>query len=464
MLFPVLARTVSLACLALSLGFPTMTLAQDNPPTPGTATAETYPPLYSEAERARIVAYWNQPGRYSLGVRTGENDGPVVARLTPEASVWLRAYNNLLRPGKQPPTQKRVSPVTDTETSRRWEAWVVSKLAYDRWAAQAAADASNAQLGRPVTTAATPPPPLPGVIPADLLAAAGNPPAMAAPVLPRRYTITFDGEPPLVYSDNIALGSSRNPSYRFAQGVISFGTRLRDWNKAELDALFGKVGLTPFEQNVVKAVSVLEGGFDSINTYDTGYVSVGFIQFATLGGGAGSLGAVLKREKQTMPREFEDDFVRFGVNVDDTGTLVVVDPQTGAELRGTQAIYKIIDDKRLIAAFQRAGRKAPFQIAQIQIAKQNYYPADDPVTIVLNGQEQVIKVSDVIRSEAGMATLFDRKVNTGNIRILGDVVTRLMQERRLTDIKQVLPYERMLIPQLRWRTDFLADPTLQQPL
>jgi hypothetical protein len=287
---------------------------------------------------------------------------------------------------------------------------------------------------------------------------------MSAPVLPRRYTVTFEGEELFIYSDNIALGSSRNPSYRFAQGVISFGLRLRDWNRAELDALFAQVGLTPFEQNVVKAVSVLEGGFDSINTYDTGYVSVGFIQFATLGGGAGSLGSVLKRQKQTMPREFDNDFRRYGVNVDDSGTLVVVDPHTGAELRGPDANYKIIDDKRLIAVFQRAGRTRAFQTAQIQIAKQNYYPADDPVTITVNGVNQLIKVSDVIRSEAGMATLFDRKVNTGNIRILGDVVTRFMQERGLTSIEQVLPFERELIPKLRWRTDFLADSSLGQPL
>ena len=62
-----------------------------------------------------------------------------------------------------------------------------------------------------------------------------------------------------------------------------------------------------------------------------------------------------------------------------------------------------------------------------------------------------------------MATLFDRKVNTGTIRILGDVLTRFMQERNLTKIEQVLPFERELIPLVRWRTDFLADNSLAQP-
>ena len=164
-----------------------------------------------------------------------------------------------------------------------------------------------------------------------------------------------------------------------------------------------------------------------------------------------------------MPGDFDKDFKRFGINVDDTGTLDVVDPQTGAELRGPAAIYKIIDDKRLIAVFQRAGKTRAFQTAQIRIAKQNYYPADDPVTITVGGVERTIKVSDVIHSEAGMATLFDRKVNTGNIRILGDVVSKFMDDHKLTDVRQVAPYERTLIPTLQWRTNFLTNPDLAQP-
>ena len=200
-------------------------------------------PLYTIGERMEVVRYWNQPGRYVLGVRTMEKEGPVVARLMPEASVWLRAYNNVRRPGKTPPT-KQFTPATDTAESKNWENWVSAKLNYDRWMAQTAADVSNAQLGIHTATKPSPAPPLPGVIPDDLFAAVGNPPAMYAPVLPRRYTITFDGEAPLVYTDNIAGGTSRNPSYRFAQGVISMGVRLREWSKTDLDALFAPMGLT----------------------------------------------------------------------------------------------------------------------------------------------------------------------------------------------------------------------------
>ncbi|MBC8102413.1 MAG: hypothetical protein H7Z41_07475 [Cytophagales bacterium] len=460
----------SLLTLLFSLPVPPPARAQETPPAvpailrsdPVIAAAPT--PLFSEAERARILGYWNQPGRYGIGVRTGEKDGPFVVRLLPEASVWLRSYNGASRPGRAAGPQKRDAPLADTEVGKGWERWVSAKLTYDRWQSQQAADAANLQLG-PTGSAAlvTAAPPLPGTIPPDLLAAVGNPPPFYTAVLPRRYTVTFEEGQTLIYTDNIAAATSRNPSYRFAQGVISFGTRLRDLPPKDLAGLFAQAGLTPFEQQVVKAVSVLEGGFDSVNTYDTGFVSVGFIQFASLGGGAGSLGAVLKREKETRPDDFETDFRRFGITVDDAGTLVVVDPLTGAELRGPAANIKIIDDKRLIAVFQRAGRSRAFQIAQIQIAKQQYYPADDRVMIPVNGTPQAVKVSDLIRSEAGMATLFDRKVNTGNIRLLGEVVIRFMRERGLSQPVQVLPYERALIPLLKWRTNFLADPSLAQP-
>lgn len=454
--------------LALGTGVLPSACAQDTPTPPAEITPApvVVVPLFSESERTSTVAYWNQPGRYTLGMRVGEKDGPLLVRLLPEGSVWLRAYNNAARPGSKGTTEKRATPVTDTETSRKWEAWVRAKLAYDSWMAQKAADSANSKLGIATASSAPPAdaaPPFPGVIPPDLYDAVGNPPPFYAAVLPRTYTVTFDDGQIITYSDNIALGNSRNPSYRFAQGVRSFGLRLRDWQSKDIDDLFSQVGLTPFEQKVMKAVSVLEGGFDSINTYDTGFVSVGFIQFASLGGGAGSLGAVLKQEKQTFPAEFEQDFRRFGVDVDDQGTLVVLDPQTGVELRGAQANQEIIDDKRLIAVFERAGRTRAFQTAQIQVAKRNYYPADDLVTVVADGKEIILKVSDIIRSEAGMATLFDRKVNTGNIALLGSVVTNFLSERKFTRWEQVLPYERELIPRLRWRTDFLADPSLAAP-
>jgi hypothetical protein len=149
---------------------------------------------------------------------------------------------------------------------------------------------------------------------------------------------------------------------------------------------------------------------------------------------------------------------------DGTPTLVVVDPSTGAELFGAPAVLKVIDDKRLAAVFQRAGRHSvAFRVAQIQMAKSRYWPADDPVRVMVNGREITGKVSDVIRSESGMATLFDRKVNRGNIAPFGDVVARVMAARRLSGLADASRYERDIVREMKYRADFLADKSLSQP-
>jgi hypothetical protein len=425
-------------------------------------------PMFTEAERARIVAFWSVPGRYSIGPRANaERDGAFAVRLTPAASLWFRAYSNALRPGKTPPTATATP--TDTRTAQ-WEIWVAAKVAHDHWAAQQAAARANARpaLGTTATpaatTAAAPEPPLPGLIPADLLAAVGNPPPFAATVAPLQHTVMFEDGLSLSYHDHLAISSPRYAYYRFDEGVASEGTPLSRWPQRELAAMLEKSGLTRSESRVIGAVSRLEGGFDAVNTYDTGFVSVGFIQFASLSEGGGSLGPVLRQEKLTRPQDFEIDFRRFGLDVDDASLLVAIDPATGAEVRGPDANRTIIADKRLVAAFQRAGQtSAAFRAAQIQEAKRRFYPADATLAVNVNGQVLTSRVRDVVRSEAGMATLFDRSVNLGNFRLLSDEVARLMRERGLTRLDQVPAFERELIKRLKWRADFLSDTTLSQP-
>ncbi len=233
---------------------------------------------------------------------------------------------------------------------------------------------------------------------------------------------------------------------------------------AELAALYQAAGMSESEGRVARAVSRLEGGFDAVNTYDTGYVSIGFIQFITYDDGKHSLLRVLEGQKRDAPEAFLRDFRRYGIEVNAEGTLVVVDPSSGAELVGPEAVLKVIEDKRLTAVFQRAGRRSrEFRVAQIKAALSEYWPANDSVTVVVNGRTLVGRVSDIVRSEAGMATLFDRKVNTGKIAPFVEEVTKLMAERGLTSLDDVRKHERELIQKLKYRHDFLADSTLSQP-
>ena len=424
--------------------------------------------VFTDEERAKIVTFWTVPGRYKISPLEGvEKKGLWQVRLTPEGSLWFWKYQNAIGAAKAPPTQspgeQQIAPALTA-----WKTWVAAKLAYDRWQAQDVADRANGALN--VGTAPTPntlhplPPPLPGPIPADLLAAAGNPPAFAGAVVPMQYAIRFDNGDEYNYTDNVRVGSPSFAYYRFPQGVMDAGEPLKSMPDAQLNALFVTSGFTPSEQRVMKAVSRLEGGFDSVNTYDTGFVSIGFIQFITAGEGKGSLLEVLRQEKTEQTAQFAGDFHQFGVDVSEDGALVVVDPVTGAELTGADAVLKTIADKRLTAIWQRAGRRSmAFRVAQIKVAKAHYWPADDPFTIAVNGQTVTGKVSDVIKSEAGITTLFDRKVNRGSIAPFADVLARVMMAHNLTNPADATMYEREIIQACKYRTDFLADPTLSQP-
>jgi len=108
---------------------------------------------------------------------------------------------------------------------------------------------------------------------------------------------------------------------------------MRSISPDRIDHLFRLAGVEPKVANVMKAVSALEGGFESINTYDTGFVSVGFIQFASLKAGAGSLGVMMLRYKTADSSDFDRDFRQFGVDVTSSGQLAVLDPHRAKNFR-----------------------------------------------------------------------------------------------------------------------------------
>jgi hypothetical protein len=425
-------------------------------------------PLFTDAQRAQLVTYWSAPGRYSKSLPPDAvTKGVWQVRLTPDGSTWLLKYQNAIGSRGVAPT---VDPTSIASDRSGWKTWVQARIASDRRIAQDAADAANQTLRPPVTDSAgtptpnpqrpTPAPPDPGPIPPSLLAAVGNPPPFASPVAPMKYSVTFDDADAYVYTDNVLLPQAF-AYYRFPQGVAVSGARAPD---SETAAVFMAAGMTDSEQRIAGAVSKLEGSFEAINTYDTGFVSVGFIQFITLDDGKHSLCEVLQQEKRDQPDDFVRDFHRYGVDVTVDGVIDVVDPVTGAELSGSEAVHKLVDDKRLIAVFQRAGRhSAAFRVAQVRTAKSHYWPADDVIVINTGTQTLTGKVSDVIHSEAGIATLFDRKVNRGTCEPISAVVAKIMQAHGLSSLADAAQYEREIIAALKYRVDFLADTTLGQP-
>lgn len=268
-----------------------------------------------------------------------------------------------------------------------------------------------------------------------------------------RHTVTFDDGLALSYIDNVKL-RAKYAYYRFAEGVNSGGQSVKTLPDFQLASYFKDAGISGKEQRVMKAVSLLEGGFDSVNTYDTGYVSVGFIQFACLADGTGSLGKMMAWYKESNPGGFARDFERYGVGVDGT-RLVALDLESGEEKFGADAALQIIRDKRLIAVFQRAGRKSKeFCVAQLQAARKQFYPGDDMIAVTLGSAACSVRLADVFRSEAGLATLMDRKVNTGKLGGIKECIESCAAQYGITKASELCDLEYVLIQQMAYRVDY----------
>lgn len=415
---------------------------------------------FSADETAEILRYWAEPGRYRSSVpKDFERNGIWQVRLTVEGSTWLWGYDRLRGKGKAPTTAK----LPEAEVLASWERWVDAKVARDRAAAQLAANQWNEMVIEGYVGPKVEDAPDPGPVPASLLAFAGNPPTMANAVVPMHHEIVFAGGEAIVYMDNPKM-QPRYAYYRWPEGVQSFGSRVADLKREELDAIFLGANIGASDQKVMLAVSPLEGGFDSVNTYDTGFVSVGFIQFASLKEGGHSLGRVLARMKAASPDAFHSAFRRYGLEVTPDAKLVALDLATGAEAVGPDANLRIIRDKRLIAVFQLAGRTSrEFRSAQVQTAYASYFPGDDVVSIQSGAATLSLRVRDFIRSEAGLATLMDRKVNTGTLEPLPFILATIAGEIGATKPEQFARYERDIVAAMKFRKDFLREPTLSQP-
>lgn len=419
-------------------------------------------PLFTRDERLKVLEYWANPERYASSLPSNASKvGVWQVRLSEKASKWLWDYRKALNLPKIPPGEV---PPPLTPEQQGWENWIDARVAWDRWQAGKTSEERNAQRQGRKPAFDEPQPPNPGPIPAALFNLAGEPPAFADVVSPSAHRIRFDDGVQIDYVDNPNM-RPRYAYYRFPQGVMHAGNRVRDMAPAELERLFEEAGVTASERRVMAVVSLLEGGFESVNTYDTGFVSVGFIQFACLSGGAGSLGQVLLKLKSEKPDEFQTHFRRLGIDVTPSGQLAAISLLNGEELWGPRAAQAIIDDKRLIAVFQRAGQVSrAFRVAQIAVAKEQYYPANDAVSVTLSdGRSLSGIVSDFIKSESAMAILMDRKVNTGKLDPLAEVIAFCAEECNAKELKDLSRYERDIAAALKYRKDYLLDASLTQP-
>jgi hypothetical protein len=113
---PMRSRTLAIFCvfsLIWTIGAhaqqpPVSPLPTAPPPTVVPPVAPPPPPLFTDAERTALVAFWNAPGRQEItALPDAAKTGPWQVRLTPEGSTWLLGYQRAIRgSGKSiPPSQ-----------------------------------------------------------------------------------------------------------------------------------------------------------------------------------------------------------------------------------------------------------------------------------------------------------------------------------------------------------------------
>src|SRR5947207_3259224 len=97
---------IAVLMFALLRGISCAQTAPTPVPSSTQAVVEPPPPLFTDKERADIVAYWNAPGRYVFAAPSdATTEGPYRVRLTPDGSQWFWNYQRVVAgKAKLPPT------------------------------------------------------------------------------------------------------------------------------------------------------------------------------------------------------------------------------------------------------------------------------------------------------------------------------------------------------------------------
>lgn len=191
-------------------------------------------------------------------------------------------------------------------------------------------------------------------------------------------------------------------------GVSTGGTHsIIRFINAYSEKLIG-LDLSPSAIAVMKAVSLNEGSFDGINTYDKGFLSLGIFQW-TLGQDdrMGELPALLKKIKAYYPATYQDFFRAFGIDVsENTNTTYGYLTLNGTAV-GTPPLKDTFRDPGVAFRFWRAAQEPDVQAVQIEHAisrLKNFYWKD---TYTAMGYS----LNKLITSSYGVALLLDNHVN-----------------------------------------------------
>lgn len=281
-------------------------------------------------------------------------------------------------------------------------------------------------------------------------------------VYPRKWTFQIRGAS-YSFVDNVDVPLAYE-SFRSPRGVRHFGTPLSSMPREDFVKLVSSVTDDPSFLRVLLAVSSLEGGFDSVNSFDTGFLSVGILQFAALKTGAGSLGRLMLRFKASDPEDFHFCLGQYGLNVNDRGQIMAWDPERGSTLVGPEASLLFHREPVYAALFQSASRTSyAFRRSQLEQALHEYYPKGRYLRLKLGGVTVRPRVEEVLYSEAALACCMDHLVKTGSMSAIEGSIQSLISEGKIVALGDLAKHEREIITRSQLRRNFLQDRTLTQP-
>jgi len=244
------------------------------------------PEIYSKEQASAVQDTWKK------GASTTTDTFPE----TKAYAAWKRQATNVI-------AQMKASKDKATATGAgTLAAWITSFEARQQWLL----DTSN---GKEPADA--------GAVPVELSGATvgkgktlGSPPASPF-TLRHQYDVTLSDKTTYQYKDVIAP-----PKYlTHATGVNKEGTPLSSWKAKDIDALFDEAGVKDVDQRkAILRVSAKEGGFNAINTWDTGFVSVGAIQFTTGPDGNYNIAKLLQTAKTADAGGFDTYFRNLGID------------------------------------------------------------------------------------------------------------------------------------------------------
>ena len=156
-----------------------------------------------------------------------------------------------------------------------------------------------------------------------------------------------------------------------------------------------------------RPISELEGGFDTINTYDKATLTWGFVQWT--GGSKSDLVKAMTIIKEQFPDGFARAFQKYGVDIE--GKNLVITMPDGTRFEGDEAAEAIMKNPKLGAAMVHAGRDPDVQKGEVKAGEE--IEIDTALSKMIKIGDKEVATRTIVTSEYGVGLLANTFVHSG---------------------------------------------------